>query len=776
MKKEASAKKNRGIRYIWILITTILLVGIASMAFDRILFSNQTYASATANVFLMTLFAGSVTAAGPLLFIRLVTCFIRKDRGVLIKNRISLIVGDIAIFVILPTYAYVFYQTMAKRCVEEGDCTMGYTVAGEGFLHLFSGQNDWIIYLSIALAAALIVVCILMNVLHIVKTKPVRLVIKEEKRIAKEKKDAIQEERRAEAERQATILKAKKDEERRVQEEKALEEKKAEEEAKRLEKEKREKEAEEKALAKQEAEQKSLSQKQEKQKAMAAERKPSDKLTVTKKEEIPSKNATEPITVPPKKKELTPEETRKTVYRFFSFYFILLMIYEFLFLPYFSDEPEFGLLTLMLGAIGLIVNIVFMIMAYMNPKKIRLAFKELAINFAVSQFISLLLSFVFSPRHYDYYDYYGGRIDSTPLLFVFPSLLLIAEIVLLILFRKKTKETNLINIGMLALPILFNFVVATSCLCEAPCLFFFLYNNPNEAKIVSIVCIVFGVIALLFFGLGAKGLYQSLELSITCPQKVRLSDEEKLAALKTELEEANKNGDVEKASRINKKIAELSQTAKPISFEGESKFDGGLLQLIGWKILGALVTGITFGIGYPWSVCFVERWVTKHTTINGRRLKFNGKGIQLFGKYIIWFLLTLITFGIYSFWLVIKMKKWVISHTNFADASPEEESVKSKFDGRLLQLIGYNILGFLITIFTLGIGYPWAECLVVNWESKHTVINGKREAFDGKGIQLFGKYIIWLLLTLITFGIYAFWLSIKMRKWVTSHTHFYEEK
>ena len=31
----------------------------------------------------------------------------------------------------------------------------------------------------------------------------------------------------------------------------------------------------------------------------------------------------------------------------------------------------------------------------------------------------------------------------------------------------------------------------------------------------------------------------------------------------------------------------------------ESYFDGGLLQLIGWKILGALVTTLTLGICYP---------------------------------------------------------------------------------------------------------------------------------------------------------------------------------
>ena len=33
--------------------------------------------------------------------------------------------------------------------------------------------------------------------------------------------------------------------------------------------------------------------------------------------------------------------------------------------------------------------------------------------------------------------------------------------------------------------------------------------------------------------------------------------------------------------------------------ENNSYFDGGLLQLIGWKLLGALVTTITLGICAP---------------------------------------------------------------------------------------------------------------------------------------------------------------------------------
>lgn len=88
----------------------------------------------------------------------------------------------------------------------------------------------------------------------------------------------------------------------------------------------------------------------------------------------------------------------------------------------------------------------------------------------------------------------------------------------------------------------------------------------------------------------------------------------------------------------------------------------------------------------------------------------------------------------------------------------------SYFDGGLLQLIGYRILGFLVTFLTFGICAPWAICLVYNWETKHTVINGQRLYFNGTAVGLFGNWIKWLLLTIVTLGIYSFWLSIALKK------------
>ena len=102
----------------------------------------------------------------------------------------------------------------------------------------------------------------------------------------------------------------------------------------------------------------------------------------------------------------------------------------------------------------------------------------------------------------------------------------------------------------------------------------------------------------------------------------------------------------------------------------------------------------------------------------------------------------------------------------------EVQTEKSYFDGGLLQLIGWQILGGLVTVLTLGICYPWAVCRIYRWEAKHTVINGRRLRFDGTAVQLFGSWIKWLCLTIITLGIYGFWLNIKLIKWKTKHTVF----
>lgn len=122
-------------------------------------------------------------------------------------------------------------------------------------------------------------------------------------------------------------------------------------------------------------------------------------------------------------------------------------------------------------------------------------------------------------------------------------------------------------------------------------------------------------------------------------------------------------------------------------------------------------------------------------------------------------------------------KRTASQANNFTPSTPasirqSQEAKESYFDGGLLQLIGWTLLGILVTICTLGICFPWAVCMICRWEAKHTVINGYRLVFDGTALQLFGNWIKWVFLTLITFGIYGFWVGIKVKKWTTKHTHF----
>lgn len=101
--------------------------------------------------------------------------------------------------------------------------------------------------------------------------------------------------------------------------------------------------------------------------------------------------------------------------------------------------------------------------------------------------------------------------------------------------------------------------------------------------------------------------------------------------------------------------------------KGDYYFDGGLFELLFWRILGFLITFLTLGICLPWAITMIYSWEAKHTVLDGRRLKFTGTAIGLFGNWIKWLLLSIITLGIYGFWVEIALKKWKTKHLQFAD-------------------------------------------------------------------------------------------------------------
>lgn len=117
------------------------------------------------------------------------------------------------------------------------------------------------------------------------------------------------------------------------------------------------------------------------------------------------------------------------------------------------------------------------------------------------------------------------------------------------------------------------------------------------------------------------------------------------------------------------------------------------------------------------------------------------------------------------------------SNINYEEVniSKEKNSSNSYFDGGFIEYLGYSILAFLITLFSLTLAKPWADKLIIEYKISHTVYNGKRLKFEGRGSELFVERFKWILLSIITLGIYSFWIPIKMKQWVVSNTHFEDE-
>ena len=110
------------------------------------------------------------------------------------------------------------------------------------------------------------------------------------------------------------------------------------------------------------------------------------------------------------------------------------------------------------------------------------------------------------------------------------------------------------------------------------------------------------------------------------------------------------------------------------------------------------------------------------------------------------------------------------TETNIVAKSAEEPKKEpSYFEGKLIALIGINLLTFFLTIISLGFAYPAMYCMKKRWIYRNTVVGGYRLKFTGKGRQLIGKYILWSFLSIITIGIFTLWLPIKYQKWETKH-------
>lgn len=129
--------------------------------------------------------------------------------------------------------------------------------------------------------------------------------------------------------------------------------------------------------------------------------------------------------------------------------------------------------------------------------------------------------------------------------------------------------------------------------------------------------------------------------------------------------------------------------------ENVSIFDGKLIQLIGINLFTYLLTIVSFGLLFPFTICYKLKWEAKHTIINRKKIVFNGKTMSLIGHYLLWWFLSIITFGIYGLWLPMKVYGWQVKNTHIKLKDEEEEK-----SSMVPAVIG--VVLFIVIIFILG--------------------------------------------------------------------------
>jgi uncharacterized membrane protein YjgN (DUF898 family) len=193
---------------------------------------------------------------------------------------------------------------------------------------------------------------------------------------------------------------------------------------------------------------------------------------------------------------------------------------------------------------------------------------------------------------------------------------------------------------------------------------------------------------------------------------------------------------------------------------------GGLLVKF---LVGMILSAITLGIYVPWFVVNLTKYIYEHTTLETPKgavsLSFSGTGGQFFLMYIVGVILTMITLGIYIPWFITKFIRFFVDHST--GTGQQGEPYQLHYQGTGGGLFVTFIVGYILTVITLGIYTPWFICKVNAYLLGETrLMTGEVHlgelAFTGTGGNLFVTFLVGYLLTIITIGIYGAWFAVKL--------------
>ncbi len=156
---------------------------------------------------------------------------------------------------------------------------------------------------------------------------------------------------------------------------------------------------------------------------------------------------------------------------------------------------------------------------------------------------------------------------------------------------------------------------------------------------------------------------------------------------------------------------------------------------------------------------------------------YDGTGLEMLTTCILGFLLTLVTLGLGMPWYIVMLQRHVNSKTQLLPTP--RGALKLDFDGTGGKLFVIGLVGGLLTLLTLGLYGPWWLASLIRYFTDHTTAKSDdgtryRLRFNGTGGRLFVVLFVGLLLTVLTLGIYGAWFVCNLNRALAEKTEILE--
>jgi uncharacterized membrane protein YjgN (DUF898 family) len=230
--------------------------------------------------------------------------------------------------------------------------------------------------------------------------------------------------------------------------------------------------------------------------------------------------------------------------------------------------------------------------------------------------------------------------------------------------------------------------------------------------------------------------------------------------------------------RLQKYVYQNVSIKRPGRSDISVEFTGSGGELFKVGLVGYLLSAITLGIYLPWFLASLNKYFLSNS--RGRssdgdyRLDSNIQGGEIFKEVLVGYLLTMVTFGIYGAWFMCKIQKIFLQKTQIIQGN--QVIGTADFTGQGGELFVLMLVNYLLTIVTLGIYGAWMQVNLFKFFTGNTEVrvNGQtfRGEFSGTGGEYFVTMLVGYLLTMVTLGIYGFWFMAKLLKFQIEHTSY----